>query len=165
MNLLVSRYASLLSQVALPSTGVARRLWSLYRLRRVGLFMSTPSSEIASATAVPDAARDDFAEHCAEKRSAYRYRELRDSEERTALAISLIQDTEQVKRTRNSERYVTRSLLGYEESDEARAERAEAEVAALKDKVAELRERNGKLEGKVEVFERLFSIVEARPKQ
>ena len=26
-------------------------------------------------------------------------------------------------------------------------------------------ERNGKLEGKVEVFERLFSIVEARPKQ
>ena len=77
----------------------------------------------------------------------------------------LIQDTEQVKRARNSERYVTRSLLGYEESDEARAERAEAEVAALKDKVAELRERNGKLEGKVEVFERLFSIVEARPKQ
>ena len=77
----------------------------------------------------------------------------------------MIQDTEQVKRARNSERYVTRSLLGYEESDEARAERAEAEVAALKDKVAELRERNGKLEGKVEVFERLFSIVEARPKQ
>ena len=77
----------------------------------------------------------------------------------------LIQDTEQVKRARNSERYVTRSLLGYEESDEARAERAEAEVAALKEKVAELRERNGKLEGKVEVFERLFSIVEARPKQ
>ena len=54
---------------------------------------------------------------------------------------------------------------GYEDSAEARAERAEAEVAALKDKVAELRERNGKLEGKVEVFERLFSIVEARPKQ
>ena len=90
---------------------------------------------------------------------------MRDTEERTALAISLIQDTEQVKRAHNSERYVTRSLLGYEESDEARAERAEAEVAALKDKVAELRERNGKLEGKVEVFERLFSIVEARPKQ
>ena len=39
------------------------------------------------------------------------------------------------------------------------------ERRALKDKVAELRERNGKLEGKVEVFERLFSIVEARPKQ
>ena len=131
--------------------------------------MSTPSSEIASATAVPDAARDDFAEHCAEKRSAGCYRQLRDSGERTALAISLIQDTEGVKRARNSERYVTRSLLGYEESDEARAERAEAEVAALKEKVAELRERNGKLEGKVEVLqedrERLFRIVEARPKQ
>ena len=131
--------------------------------------MSTPSSEIASATAVPDAARDDFAEHCAQKRSAGSYRQLRDSGERTALAISLIQGTEEVKRARNSERYVTRSLLGYEESDEARAERAEAEVAALKDKVAELRERNGKLEGKVEVLqedrERLFRIVEARPKQ
>ena len=113
--------------------------------------MSTPSSEIPSTTAVPDAARDDFAEHCAQKRSAGSYRQLRDSGERTALAISLIQDTEQVKRARNSERDVTRSLLGYEESDEARAERAEAEVAALKDKVAELRERNGKLEGKVEV--------------
>ena len=135
--------------------------------------MSTPSSEIASATAVPDAARDDFAEHCAEKRSAYRYRELRDSEERTALAISLIQGTEEVKRARNSERYVTRSLLGYEESDEARAERAEAEVAALKEKVAELRERNGKLEGKVEVLqedrdtirEKLFSMLGAGAKQ
>ena len=48
-------------------------------------------------------------------------------------------------------------------------ERVEAEVAALKEKVAELRERNGKLEGKVEVLqddrERLFRIVEARPKQ
>ena len=131
--------------------------------------MSTPSSEIASTTAVPDAARDDFAEHCAQKRSAGRYRELRDSEERTALAISLIQDTEQVKRARNSERYVTRSLLGYEESDEARAERAEAKVRELERENAELRERNGKLEGKVEVLqedrERLFRIVEARPKQ
>ena len=81
----------------------------------------------------------------------------------------LIQDTEQVKRTRNSERYVTRSLLGYEESDEARAERAEAEVAALKEKVAELRERNGKLEGENKVLrehsERLFAMLEARPKQ
>ena len=131
--------------------------------------MSTPSSEIASTTAVPDAARDDFAEHCAQKRSAGRYRELRDSEERTALAISLIQDTEQVKRARNSERYITRSLLGYEESDEARAERAEAKVRELERENAELRERNGKLEGKVEVLqedrERLFRIVEARPKQ
>ena len=134
--------------------------------------MSTPSSEIASTTAVPDAARDDFAEHCAQKRSAGSYRELRDSEERTALAISLIQDTEQVKRTRNSERYVTRSLLGYEESDEARAERAEARVRELERENAELRERNGKLEGKAEVLqddrERLFRIVEARaarPKQ
>ena len=131
--------------------------------------MSTPSSEIASATAVPDTARDDFAEHCAQKRSAGSYRELRDSEERTARAISLIQDTEQVKRARNSERYVTRSLLGYEESDEARAERAEAKVRELERENAELRERNGKLEGKVEVLqedrERLFRIVEARPKQ
>ena len=118
---------------------------------------------------VPDAARDDFAEHCAEKRTAWRYRELRDSEERTALAISLIQDTEQVKRAHNSERYITRSLLGYEESDEARAERAEAKVRELELKVAELREKNGKLEGKVEVLqddrERLFRIVESRPKQ
>ena len=125
--------------------------------------MSTPSSEIASTTAVPDAARDDFAEHCAEKRNANRYRELRDTGERTALAISLIQDTEVVKRARNSERYVTRSLLGYEESDEARAERAEAEVAALKEKVAELRERNGKLEGENKVLreqsEKLFAHV------
>ena len=125
--------------------------------------------EIASATAVPDAARDDFAEHCAEKRNANRYRELRDTGERTALAISLIQDTEQVKRARNSERYVTRSLLGYEESDEARAERAEARVRELERENAELRSRNGKLEGKVEVLqddrERLFRIVEARPEQ
>ena len=56
-------------------------------------------------------------------------------------------------------------MLGYEESDEARAERAEAKVRELERENAELRERNGKLEGKVEVFERLFSIVEARPKQ
>ena len=131
--------------------------------------MSTPSSEIASATAVPDAARDDFAEHCAEKRTAGSYRELRDSEERTALAISLIQDTEQVKRARNSERDVTRSLLGYEESDEARAERAEAKVAALMEKVAELNATVGELKGENKVLredrERLFRIVEARPKQ
>ena len=62
-----------------------------------------------------------------------------------------------------------RSLLGYEESDEARAERAEAKVRELERENAELRERNGKLEGKVEVLqddrERLFRIVEARPKQ
>ena len=131
--------------------------------------MSTPSSEIASATAVPDAARDDFAEHCAKKRNANRYRELRDTEERTALAISLIQDTEQVKRARNSERDVTRSLLGYEESDEARAERAEAKVAALMEKVAELNATVGELKGENKVLredrERLFRIVEARPKQ
>ena len=88
-----------------------------------------------------------------------------DSAEQEALATELIHYSEEVKRTRNRERYVTRTLLGYEDSAEARAERAEAEVAALKEKVAELRERNGKLEGKVEVFERLFSIVEARPKQ
>ena len=131
--------------------------------------MSTPSSEIPSTTAVPDAARDDFAEHCAEKRNANRYRELRDTEERTALAISLIQDTEVVKRARNSERYVTRSLLGYEESDEARAERAEAKVAALMEKVAELNATVGELKGENKVLrehsERLFAMLEARPKQ
>ena len=131
--------------------------------------MSTPSSEIPSTTAVPDAARDDFAEHCAEKRTAGSYRELRDSEERTALAISLIQDTEQVKRARNSERDVTRSLLGYEESDEARAERAEAKVAALMEKVAELNATVGELKGENKVLrehsERLFAMLEARPKQ
>ena len=118
---------------------------------------------------VPDAARDDFAEHCAEKRSAGCYRQLRDSGERTALAISLIQDTEQVKRARNSERDVTRSLLGYEESDEARAERAEAKVAALMEKVAELNATVGELKGENKVLrehsERLFAMLEARPKQ
>ena len=131
--------------------------------------MSTPSSEIPSTTAVPDAARDDFAEQSAEKRNANRYRELRDTEERTALAISLIQGSEQVKRARNSERDVTRSLLGYEESDEARAERAEAKVAALMEKVAELNATVGELKGENKVLredrERLFRIVEARPKQ
>ena len=67
-----------------------------------------------------------------------------------------------MRHSRNRERYVTRSLLGYEESPEARAERAEAEVAAL-------RERNGKLEGENKVLrehsERLFAMLEARPKQ
>ena len=135
--------------------------------------MSTPSSEIASATAVPDAARDDFAEHCAQKRSAGCYRQLRDSGERTALAISLIQGTEEVKRARNSERYVTRSLLGYEESDEARAERAEAKVAALMEKVAELNATVGELKGENKVLredrdtirEKLFSMLGAGAKQ
>ena len=126
--------------------------------------MSTPSSEIPSTTAVPDAARDDFEVASAQSRRA-RTRQALDSGEQAALAEELIHYSEDVKRTRNRERYVTRTLLGYEDSAEARAERAEAEVAALKDKLAELRERNGKLEGKVEVFERLFSIVEARPKQ
>ena len=127
--------------------------------------MSTPSSEIASATAVPDAARDDFAEHCAEKRNANRYRELRDSEERTALAISLIQDTEQVKRTRNRERYVTRSLLGYEESDEARVERAEAKAAALlaqKTAEAETEARERAIEAqKAAAVEAMFGLAPA----
>ena len=131
--------------------------------------MATPSSEIVSTTAVPDAARDDFAEHCAQKRSAGSYRQLRDSGDRTALAISLIQGTEEVKRARNSERYVTRSLLGYEESDEARAERAEAKVAALMEKVAELNATVGELKGENKVLrehsERLFAMLEARPKQ
>ena len=59
--------------------------------------------------------------------------------------------------------------LGGEDSAEARAERAEAKVRELERENAELRSRNGKLEGKVEVLqedrERLFRIVEARPKQ
>ena len=130
--------------------------------------MSTASSELVSTTAVPDAARDDFEVASAQSRRA-RTRQALDSGEQAALAEELIHYSEEVKRTRNRERYVTRTLLGYEDSAEARAERAEAEVAALKEKVAELRERNGKLEGKVEVLqedrERLFRIVEARPKQ
>ena len=125
--------------------------------------MSTASSELVSTTAVPDAARDDFEVASAQRRRRARMAE--DSAEQEALATELIHYSEEVKRTRNRERYITRTSPGYEDSAEARAERAEAEVAALKEKVAELRERNGKLEGKVEVFERLFSIVEARPKQ
>ena len=129
--------------------------------------MSNPSSEIASATAVPDAARDDFEEDSAQRRA--RTRQALDSGEQAALAEELIHYSEDVKRTRNRERYVTRTLLGYEDSAEARAERAEAEVAALKEKVAELRERNGKLEGENKVLrehsERLFAMLEARPKQ
>ena len=131
--------------------------------------MSTPSSEIASTTAVPDAASEDFEVASAQRRRRACTIQALDSMEHSALAIELLHDSEDVKRTRNRERYVTRTLLGYEDSAEARAERAEAEVAALKEKVAELRERNGKLEGKVEVLqedrERLFRIVEARPKQ
>ena len=131
--------------------------------------MSTASSELVSTTAVPDAARDDFEVASAQRRRRARTRQALDSGEQAALAEELIHYSEDVKRTRNRERYVTRTLLGYEDSAEARAERAEAEVAALKEKVAELRERNGKLEGKVEVLqddrERLFRIVEARPKQ
>ena len=111
------------------------------------------------------AARDDFEEDSAQRRRRARTILAEDSAEQEALATELIHYSEEVKRTRNRERYVTRTSLGYEDSAEARAERAEAEVAALKENVAELRERNGKLEGKVEVFERLFSIVEARPKQ
>ena len=60
-----------------------------------------------------------------------------DSAEQEALATELIHYSEEVKRTRNRERYVTRTSLGYEDSPEARAERAEAEVAALKEKVSE----------------------------
>ena len=127
--------------------------------------MATPSSEIVSTTVVPDAASEDFEVASAQRRRRARTIQALDSMEHSALAIELLHDSEDVKRTRNRERYVTRTLLGYEDSAEARAERAEAEVAALREKVADLRERNGKLEGKVEVFERLFSIVEARPKQ
>ena len=123
--------------------------------------MSTASSELVSTTAVPDAARDDFEVASAQSRRA-RTRQALDSGEQAALAEELIHYSEEVKRTRNRERYVTRSLLGYEESAEARAERAEAEVAAL-------RERNGKLEGENKVLrehsERLFAMLEARPKQ
>jgi len=131
--------------------------------------MSTPSPEIVSTTAVPGAARDDFEEDSAQRRRRRRTIQAEGACEEAALATELLHYSEDVKRTRNRERYVTRCLLGYEDSAEARAERAEAEVAALKEKVAELRERNGKLEGKVEVLqddrERLFRIVEARPKQ
>ena len=123
--------------------------------------MSTPSPEIVSTTAVPDAARDDFEVASAQSRRA-RTRQALDSGEQAALAEELIHYSEEVKRTRNRERYVTRTLLGYEDSPEARAERAEAEVAAL-------RERNGKLEGENKVLRehsvRLFAMLEARPKQ
>ena len=131
--------------------------------------MATPSSEIVSTTAVPDAASEDFEVASAQRRRRARTIQALDSMEHSALAIELLHDSEDVKRTRNRERYVTRTLLGYEDSAEARAERAEAEVAALKDKVAELRERNGKLEGENKVLrehsERLFAMLEARPKQ
>ena len=123
--------------------------------------MSTASSELVSTTAVPDAARDDFEVASAQSRRA-RTRQALDSGEQAALAEELIHYSEEVKRTRNRERYVTRTLLGYEDSPEARAERAEAEVAAL-------RERNGKLEGENKVLrehsERLFAMLEARPEQ
>ena len=131
--------------------------------------MATPSSEIVSTTAVPDAASEDFEVASAQRRRRARTIQALDSMEHSALAIELLHDSEDVKRTRNRERYVTRTLLGYEDSAEARAERAEAEVAALKEKVAELRERNGKLEGENKVLrehsERLFAMLEARPKQ
>ena len=108
-------------------------------------------------------------EDSAQRRRRARTILAEDSAEQEALATELIHYSEEVKRTRNRERYVTRTLLGYEDSAEARAERAEAEVAALKDKVAELRERNGKLEGENKVLrehsERLFAMLEARPKQ
>ena len=123
------------------------------------------AERLASGVTAPSVFRDDFEEDSAQRRRRARTILAEDSAEQEALATELIHYSEEVKRTRNRERYVTRTLLGYEDSAEARAERAEAEVAALKDKLAELRERNGKLEGKVEVFERLFSIVEARPKQ
>ena len=124
--------------------------------------MATPSSEIVSTTAVPDAASEDFEVASAQRRRRARTIQALDSMEHSALAIELLHDSEDVKRTRNRERYVTRTLLGYEDSAEARAERAEAEVAAL-------RERNGKLEGENKVLrehsERLFAMLEARPKQ
>ena len=124
--------------------------------------MSTASSELVSTTAVPDAARDDFEEDSAERRRRRRTIQAEGACEEAALATELLHYSEDVKRTRNRERYVTRTLLGYEDSPEARAERAEAEVAAL-------RERNGKLEGENKVLrehsERLFAMLEARPKQ
>ena len=131
--------------------------------------MATPSSEIESKTAVPDAASEDFEVASAQRRRRARTIQALDSMEHSALAIELLHDSEDVKRTRNRERYVTRSLLGYEESDEARAERAEAKVAALMEKVAELNATVGELKGENKVLredrERLFRIVEARPKQ
>ena len=57
----------------------------------------------------------------------------------------------------------------YEDSAEARAERAEAEVAALMEKIAELNATVGELKGENKVLrehsERLFAMLEARPKQ
>ena len=61
------------------------------------------------------------------------------------------------------------ALLGGEDSAEARAERAEAKVAALMEKVAELNATVGELKGENKVLrehsERLFAMLEARPKQ
>ena len=118
---------------------------------------------------VPDAARDDFEEDSAQRRRRARTILAEDSAEQEALATELIHYSEEVKRTRNRERYVTRTLLGYEDSAEARAERAEAKVAALMEKLAELNATVGELKGENKVLredrERLFRIVEARPKQ
>ena len=129
--------------------------------------MSTAPSELVSTTAVPDAARDDFEVASAQRRR--RTRQALDSGEQAALATELIHYSEGVKRTRNRERYVTRTLLGYEDSAEARAERAEAEVAALMEKIAELNATVGELKGENKVLrehsERLFAMLEARPKQ
>ena len=131
--------------------------------------MATPSSEIVSTTAVPDAASEDFEVASAQRRRRACTIQALDSMEHSALAIELLHDSEDVKRTRNRERYVTRTLLGYEDSAEARAERAEAKVAALMEKVAELNATVGELKGEKKVLredrERLFRIVEARPKQ
>ena len=118
---------------------------------------------------VPDAARDDFEEDSAQRRRRARTILAEDSAEQEALATELIHYSEEVKRTRNRERYVTRTLLGYEDSAEARAERAEAKVAALMEKVAELNATVGELKGENKVLrehsERLFAMLEARPKQ
>ena len=80
--------------------------------------------------------------------------------------------TEAAKREKIIEAQVTRALMyGATGGDDAGPSRAEleAQVAALKEKNAELREKNGKLEGENKVLrehsERLFAMLEARPKQ
>ena len=107
--------------------------------------------------------------------SAQRRREARtiqalEIHEQAALALEILECTYDVKQEHNRLKFLTKTaLLGGEDSAEARAERAEAKVAALMEKVAELNATVGELKGENKVLredhERLFRIVEARPKQ
>ena len=132
--------------------------------------MSTASSEIVSTTAVPDAASDDFLEASAQRRMRARTIQAHDIHQQAALALEMLECTYDVKQEHNRLKFLTKTaLLGGEDSAEARAERAEAKVAALMEKVAELNATVGELKGENKVLredrERLFRIVEARPKQ